>query len=233
MKHVLITGGAQRIGRIIALALAQAGWDITLHYCHSQKQAETLAKKIRAMGRKVFLTQADFEKLEDVENIFPSNAPPVTAIVSNASLFEHDDQDPDGSRHNQVNYKTPLRWSEKLLDQLPEGETGVIVHILDNTELPPFLSAYAASRKDLAAALPTQAQTSAPRLRINAVVPGATLRHARQSETHFDKLVKSTPLGRVVHPEEIAAALLFLLETPSVTGQTLFVDSGAHFLKNT
>jgi len=266
--NILITGAAKRVGRVMALAAAKAGWDITVHYNSSVAEAETLAAEIRAMGRAATLVQADLENAEDVERLGTllgqtkkwdarlrghddnfceeasfqetrhpriSGGPicsPVTALIHNASLFERDENDPDGARHNQVNVKAPLLLTEKFFEHLKKtGAEGCALFLLDNTPLPPFLSRYATSRAALAQKLPDLARAYAPTLRVNALGLGPTLRHPRESEAHFEKLVKSTPLCRASAPEDVAAAALFLLQAPSLTGQTLAVDSGLSLLQ--
>jgi len=229
MKHALITGGAIRVGRVIALTLAKAGWDLTLHYNTSQEAALSLAKEIEALGRKVILVQANLENRAEIESLIRTDATvPLTALVNNASLFEHDVNDPDGKRHTMVNYEAPRILTECLSAQLPTGTPGSVVHILDNTPIPESMGHYAASRARLHQEICAQARAYAPRLRVNAVALGPTLLSARESETHFAKLVGTTPLQQISSPEAAARAILFLLENTAVTGQILNIDSGMH-----
>lgn len=227
--HVLITGAAIRVGRVIALTLARAGWDITIHYNTSQDDAETLAREIEGMGRRAAVIQANLENRHEVEWLIPPDgAAPLTALVNNASLFEHDGQDPDGSRHNMVNNEAPRILTERLLQQLPPNTLGAVVNMLDNTPIPPIMSAYAASRARLAQDIAAQAKVYALHVRVNAVALGPTLISPRQSPAHFEKLVASTPLGQPSSPEAAAHAVQFLLENPAITGEILHVDSGMH-----
>ena len=231
--HVLITGAAIRIGRVISLTLAQAGWDITIHYNTSKDDAETLAQEIEALGRKASVVQANLENRLEVEWLIqPDPAYPLTAIVNNASLFEHDTKDPNGTRHNMVNNEAPRLLMERLLAQLPADTIGSIVHILDNTPIPDIMSHYAASRARLQDDVAKQAKIYALHVRVNAVALGPTLIHSRQSASHFEKLVASTPLGQPSSPEAVAHAVLFLLENPAITGEILNIDSGMHLFSN-
>ncbi len=229
-KHALVTGAARRIGRTIALVLARAGWDVTIHYRDSATEAETLAQEIRSMGRRATLIRADLEKEEDVEKLV-SSLSSVCSIVHNASLFERDGEDPGGARHRRINSEIPIRLTQALFQTLPDGAKGAVAFMLDNTPLPPRLSAYAASKESLRAALPELALRTAPRLRVNAVALGPSLRGARESEAHFKNLVQMTPLARPSLPREVAHAILLLLENEAVTGAILPVDCGAHLLK--
>lgn len=97
-KHVLITGGAKRVGRIIALTLAKAGWDVTIHYNTSQTEAKSLAGEIERVGRHAFIAQADLSDRNQTERLIPSlQGPALTSLVNNASLFELDTKDPEAS----------------------------------------------------------------------------------------------------------------------------------------
>jgi len=227
--HVLVTGAAIRIGRTIALTLAKAGWDVTIHSFSSHEAAKTLARDIEGLGRNATLAQANLENLNEVDALIKTDPDyPLTALVNNASLFEHDTDDQNGARHDMVNNQVPRLLTERLLAQLPPDVTGAVVHLLDATPIPASMSAYAASRARLREDIPALALRYAHRLRINAVAPGPTLINPRQSMPHFEKMVADTPLGLPSSPESIAQAVLFLLETPSITGQILTIDSGTH-----
>lgn len=227
--HVLLTGGAVRVGRVIAQTLAAAGWDLTLHYYTSQNEAVALADELRAAGRSIRLVQANLENRQEAEWLIPPDSDyPLTALVNNASLFEHDTNDPDGVRHNMVNNEAPRLLTERLIAQLPPDTLGAVVHLLDNTPVPEKMSAYAESRARLREDVRAQAKIYASHTRVNAIAPGPTLRNPRQSEPHFDKLVSATPLGQPSSPEAIAHAVVFLLENPAITGEILNIDSGLH-----
>ncbi|MGE4351709.1 MAG: SDR family NAD(P)-dependent oxidoreductase [Bdellovibrionales bacterium] len=227
--HVLITGAAVRVGRVIALTLAQNGWDITVHYNKSQSDAESLADEIARLSRRATIVQANFENKNEIEWLIPPDpAYPLTALINNASLFEHDTQDPDGERHNKVNNEAPRLLTERLMAQLPPDLRGAVVHIMDNTPIPQIMSAYAASRERLRRDIAAQAKIYATKLRINGIALGPTMPNARQSQEHFDRLIASTPLSKPSTPQAVAQAILFLLENPAITGQILQCDSGLH-----
>ena len=232
-KHVLITGAAKRVGRVIALTLAKAGWDVTIHYNASQTEAQTLADEIRTLGRHAFVSQADLSNRDQTEKLIPSlQGPALTALVNNASLFEHDDKDPEGTRHDAINNLAPRLLTAAFIKQLPPDQEGSILHILDSTKQPDTMRHYAASRAALRADIPVIALALAPRVRVNALSPGMTLINARESPQHFHQRCLQTPLGRGNSPEDVASGALFLLENRSITGQIVNIDCGLHLFSS-
>ncbi len=230
-KHALITGSSVRVGRVIALCLAEAGWDLTLHHKDSKVEVEALASDIKKLGRKVVIIEADYEDASQVDSMLSVlSGNPVTAIIHSASLFLRDEDDPDGLRHNVVNYEVPLKLSKSIARLLPTGQMGAIVHFLDNTEMPDFLQGYSKSRTKLKESLFSLAQAYAPTICVNAVALGPTLKNERESEAHFQELVDQTILKRPSDPLDVARAVLFLLSAFSTTGQILNIDSGMHIV---
>lgn len=228
---VLVTGAARRIGRAIALKLAAEGWDIILHYHHSAEEAEQTAEEITTLGRQVVLAEIDLARTDHVTKLIPSlvaELGPLAALVNNASIFELDTKDPDGSLHMAINAEAPRLLSESFYQQVPEGQTGAIVNILDGVPPEKGLNAYSASKKALAAYTLTSAKNFAPRLRVNGVAPGPIIRNTRQSEQHFQAQIDSTPLKRTIAPEDIAHTVHFLLSASAITGEILHVDGGKH-----
>jgi NAD(P)-dependent dehydrogenase (short-subunit alcohol dehydrogenase family) len=138
-------------------------------------------------------------------------------------------------RHIETNLRAPLVLAQGFAQQLPDGAEGAIVNLLDQRLLKPtpqFLS-YSASKAGLAWLTVTLAQALAPRIRVNAVAPGPTLRNARQSEVDFHRQTEATVLGRGATPEDVAAAVLYLLGASALTGQTIAVDGGQHLIWQT
>jgi NAD(P)-dependent dehydrogenase (short-subunit alcohol dehydrogenase family) len=230
---VLVTGAAKRIGRVIALEMAQTGWDVVVHYNASRAEAEETVRLIQASGRKAYIVQADLADGESVENLIPSirtETGPLTVLVNNASLFERDENDPGGARHAQVNFEAPCLLSEQFLLQLPAGKTGAIVNLLDAGPIPAFFSAYLASKDNLRTATLAMARRMAPRVRVNGVAPGPTLMNTRETREHFERLAAAMPLGIEPSPQAVAATVLFLIKNPAITGEILHVDGGMHLL---
>lgn len=234
---VLITGAAQRIGRAIALGFARRGWSIAIHYRSSVDAAETLLYELREIGARATALRADLLDAAATEALIPRciralGAP--TCLVNNASLFEKDDLLSLGaqswSAHLDANLRAPVLLSQGLARHLPEGKTGAIVNIVDQRVLKPspeFFS-YSVSKAGLWWVTRTMAQALSPRIRVNAVAPGPVLPSIHQSQEDFEAEMQATLLRKAATPEEIAAAVLFVAEAPSITGQMVCVDGGQH-----
>ena len=236
-KNVLITGGAKRIGRAIALGLAADGWGVAVHYGGSaEAAAKTVQDIVDARGRATAL-QAD---LADVNALSPlmerarAEIGPLTALINNASLFANDDLEsltPDSwSSHMDTNLRAPLFLAQAFAKQLPKSNSGNIINIIDQRvwRLTPRFLSYTTSKAGLWTLTQTLAQSLAPKIRVNGIGPGPTLSTDRQSNADFQAQVASTPLQRQISTEEIRAAVRFILASPAMTGQMIALDSGQH-----
>lgn len=238
-RTVLVTGAAKRLGRAIALDLARDGWDVAIHYNSSEKDAQDAAGQVRKLGRRAAALKADLANEEETAGLIARAAKdigPLTALINSASLFENDDWQSatreSWDAHMNVNLRAPFVLSQAFARQLPEGADGAIVNLLDQRVLnpaPDFLT-YGVSRAGLHWLTVTLAQALAPRIRVNAVAPGPTLKAASQSPAHFIRERKSTILGRGSDPQDISDAVRYLLAAAAVTGQTIAVDGGQHLM---
>lgn len=222
--YVLVTGAAKRIGRVIALNLARAGYDIAAHFNTSKTEAESLADEIREIGRKACLIQADLADAEAVERLIPavnSEVGIVKALVNNASLFERDEDDADGSRHMQINRDAPCRLIEMFAAQLPDDGGGAVVNVLDSGGTHPHFTAYDASKQALHDATLELAYELAPRVRVNGVALGYVIPNPRESQAHFDGMVAESLLRTAATPENVADTVRFLIENPAITGEVI------------
>lgn len=234
-QAALVTGGARRIGRAIALALSRAGYAVAIHANSSRGEAESLAGEIKQAGGRAVVVLGDLNDPVAVDGLVPAAAAacgPLTLLVNNAGEFEHDAIETlERARFERtlaVNLAAPLFLTKAFAAQAPAGSS--IVNVLDQRVLKPtplFLS-YTLSKSALHVATTTLAQALAPRLRVNAVAPGPTLPSPRQSEADFAAQAETLPLAQGAKPEEIAAAVLYLAGAASVTGVTIPVDGGQH-----
>jgi len=237
MSVVLITGAAKRLGRAIALKLAEGGFDVAIHYRGSKPEAESLVAEIAKMGRRAALVDGDLSDEASVQTIVPrasSALGPVTALVNSASVFEDDRVDTatraSWDKHMNTNLRAPFVLAQGFAKQLPAGANGAIVNLIDQAVLnltPQFMS-YTVSKAALWTLTQTLAQALAPRIRVNGVAPGPSLKAEKQSQANFDAHVKATLLQRPSAPQDIAGAVHYLLTAPAVTGQLIAVDSGQH-----
>ena len=237
MSVVLVTGAAKRLGRAIALKLAQSGYDIAIHYRSSASHANSLAGEVKALGRRAALIEGDLANEAEVLTLVPRAAAalgPVTGLVNCASVFEDDRADTatrdSWDKHLETNLRAPFVLSQGFARLLPSETEGAIVNLIDQAVLnltPQFLS-YTLSKAGLWTLTQTLAQAFAPRIRVNAVAPGPSLKAERQSQANFDAQVQATLLRRPSEPADIAGAVHYLLSAKAVTGQMIVVDSGQH-----
>jgi NAD(P)-dependent dehydrogenase (short-subunit alcohol dehydrogenase family) len=233
----LVTGGALRLGRSISLDLAAQGWQVAVHYNSSADAAEELVRAIEHGGGRAVALQADLTKESDLRSLVPACAERLgtpTLLVNNAARFEFDSIETlDWERWQaelDVNLRAPVFLAQAFAKALPETESGLIVNMLDQKvwRLTPEFFSYTIAKSGLWTATRMLAQALAPRIRVNALGPGPVLPNRRQSEADFERECRSTPLGHGATEAEICAAIRFLIEATSVTGQMIALDGGQH-----
>jgi NAD(P)-dependent dehydrogenase (short-subunit alcohol dehydrogenase family) len=244
----LVTGAARRIGRVIALELARAGFDIALHHrghdAHAIAEAEATAAELRTAGARVHLFAADFADPAATAALLPAIAQAfgrVDAVVNSASRFEYDSPATfDAALLESLvrsNTAAPVALAQALALQVAAQPaharaTPCVVNLLDqklHNPNPDYFS-YTLTKAALAHATVLLAQALAPAVRVCGVSPGITLVSGPMDEAEFAKAHKLTALGRSSTPEDIARAVRFLLESPAITGIDLAVDGGQHLV---
>lgn len=235
----LVTGAARRIGRVIALALAERGWDIAVHYRHSEAEAFETVRDIEAMGRRAVALRCDLTDESAVRELLPQAAAAlgtVSCVVNNAAIFEHDDVGEFSygglEAHMRTNLAAPVSLARALHEVTPLGGQSVVINLLDQKldNLNPSYLSYTLSKAALATATKMLAQELAPKLRVVGISPGLTLLSASMTEEEFSRAHTITPLGRSSTPEDIAAAVCFIVESRAITGSTIMVDGGQHLV---
>ncbi|MEM7268118.1 MAG: SDR family oxidoreductase [Pseudomonadota bacterium] len=243
----LVTGGAVRVGRAMALALAEDGWDVAVNYQSSADDALALVAEIEGLGRKAAALQADLLEEAETATLIGRAAEalgrPITLLINNASLFEFDDIESatreSWDRAIESNLRAPVKLTQDFAAQAPATKTdengepvasGAVINMIDQRVLKPtpmFLS-YSIAKMGLHAFTRMAAQGLAPQIRVNGIGPGPTLRGGRQTEEHFAKQRAATVLERGSDPADIVAGMRFILATPAFTGQMLALDGGQH-----
>jgi NAD(P)-dependent dehydrogenase (short-subunit alcohol dehydrogenase family) len=236
-ETVLITGAARRVGRAIALSIAQAGGNVILHHGHSPQEAEAVRIEIESMGRQAHIIQADLGDPNQVAEIIPRayQVGQLYALVNSAAIFEPltlaTTDLPAWERHLSINLTAPFLLSQAFAAWLPANETGRIVNILDWRALRPGPDhlPYTISKAALVALTQSLAATLAPRITVNGLALGAIL--PPSDGLTPETLLESVPARRWAGIEEVGQALLFLLTGPEyITGEILHVDGGRHLI---
>ncbi len=241
MTAALVTGAAQRIGRSIALGLAADGWHVVVHYNRSSADADTAVAEIIRTGGKATALPADLGDPQACRGLVreaSAQTGGLTCLVNNASLFVEDRIDDVSAAGFDdilaVNLRAPVLLSQAFAVQLPEGEDGVIVNILDqklaNTN-PDFLS-YSLSKYGLAGLTDMLAMALGPAIRVCGVAPGLSLPSGDQTDSQFASVHQRTPLDRGSTPQDVSDAVRYLVGARAVTGETILVDGGQHLVRS-
>lgn len=234
---VLVTGAARRIGRAVALDLAEAGHPVAVHYSRSADDARDVVGQITARGGRAVALAADLSREDEVAGLIPAATAalgPLGVLINNASAFEKDDAlgatRDSWDLHMEVNLRAPFALTQAFARQLPDAAGGVVVNMLDQRvwNLTPHFTTYTLSKAGLWTLTQTLALALAPRIRVVAIGPGPALPSTRQTSEQFAAQVNGLPLARATSPEEICRTIRFLLATPSMTGQMIALDGGQH-----
>ncbi|WP_377509157.1 SDR family oxidoreductase [Octadecabacter sp. R77987] len=245
--RALVTGAGARLGRAMALYLADRGFDVAVHYHASRDEAEAVVARIAAKGRQAVAVRADLLDEEATAELVPAAIAglggPLTCLVNNASIFEDDTIETatrdSWDRHIGSNLRAPFVLTQKFAAQAPDAvadENGephaqaLIVNMIDQRvrNLRPDYASYTIAKAGLWVMTQTTAQALAPRVRVNAIGPGPTLQGAHQTAAQFQAERSKTLLKRGVDLSDITSALGYFLDSPAITGQMLAVDSGQH-----
>lgn len=236
-KAALVTGGAQRIGRALALALAKDGFAVAIHYNRSYQAAESLVERIRGKGGKAIAIAANLTDEEAVRALLPRaerELGPIGCLVNNAAVFANDTIETatreSWDLHLAVNLRAPFVLIQDFAARLPAHMGGVVINLLDQRvwSLTPYFVSYTLAKAGLWTLTQTMALALAPRIRVNGIGPGPTSPSPRQTPEQFVQQCKLMPLRRGTSPQEIAAAMRFILSAPAMTGQMIALDGGQH-----
>ena len=234
---MLITGGARRIGRHMALTAARAGANIIVHHAHSPNEAQEVCAQARRMGVDAHALTADLNDMGQAGSLISAALcfGPLDMIINNAAIFENlaplDTTLNDWLRHINTNLTAPFLISRAFASSLEEGKQGRIVNILDwRAQRPgPDHFPYTISKAGLAAMTQSLAAALAPRIQVNGLAFGAILPPSDKPES--SDLPQSVPAGRWATLDEVGQTLLFLLCGPTyITGEIIHLDGGRHLI---
>lgn len=237
-RLALITGGHRRLGGVIAAGFAHAGYSLAIHGSHDTRLDSALALTLDENGTEWDGFTADFSDPESAEELVAKVAErfgrPPDILVNSAAIFGQDRLDnvsaDDLMQHYAVNCAAPALLT-KSFATIPAGVADrCIINILDQRIDHPHADqlAYTLSKSALAGLTRLSAASLAPHIRVNAVAPGLTIATPDYDEAQMERLQSAMPLGRLPLAEQIAEAVLYLAQASAVTGQTLYVDGGAH-----
>ncbi|MEO1240113.1 MAG: SDR family oxidoreductase [Pseudomonadota bacterium] len=247
VKRALVTGGAKRLGREMALYLGAQGFDVAVHFNGSEAAAKSVVEELEGLGCKAVACPADLLSEDATAALGPNAAEalggPISVLINNASIFEPDEIETatreSWDRAMGSNLRAPFVLTQFLAGQAPapsmdaNGEPlaeALIVNMIDQRvrKLTPDFVSYTVAKMGLWAFTQTSAQALAGRVRVNGIGPGPTMQGIRQSEEHFRNQRSASITGRGANPEDITHALGYLLGAHAVTGQLICVDGGQH-----
>ena len=251
-KVAIVTGGAVRLGKALALALAEHGARLVIHYGSSAGPAQETVTEIKAMGSDALAVQADFSQSGQAPSIVEravAHFGQVDILVNSAAIFEpgkwDDTTEANWDRHFAINLKSPFFLSQAFAKHVgperacprvagqshwPSARAGHIVNIADWRGVRPGIGhvAYTLTKAALIAMTKSLALALAPNIQVNAIAPGMVLPPPGEDQSYLERKAGKIPAQRAGSPEEIAKVLMFLLRSDFVTGDLIFVTGGEH-----
>jgi len=232
-KTALVTGGAHRVGKAIALELAQAGANLCIHYNASEKAAQETAAEIETLGVRAWALKADLSQPTEIEALFAGVSAAcgsLDVLVNSASIMETGDARTlpleAWNRSLAINLTAPFLCAQHAARLMGNG--GVIINITDGSALRPWANypAHSVSKAGLAQLTQVLAKALAPNIRVNAVSPGPVMKPPHWEESRWERVAQGTLLKRAGSGYDVARAVRFLIENDFITGETLVVDGG-------
>lgn len=233
-KVALVTGGAVRLGRAITLGLADAGYDLVVHYNSSRGPAEETARTVESLGRRAVVVQANLSTGEGARALVAAVSEAygrLDLLVNSAASFEQGDLlevDEEGwDSVMALNLRGPFMVVREAAELLGAAG-GSVVNMVDLSAFQPWVRYphHAVSKAGLMHLTRILARVMAPRVRVNAIAPGAVLPPADFTDDDREAERARTPVGHLGSPEDIVRTVLFLTASPFITGEVVVVDGG-------
>ena len=235
-RVALVTGGARRVGKAIALALAGRGAEIVVHYNSGDAEARHTTDELRGLGVRAVTLQADLADADAAQSL-PQRAyealGALDVLVNSAAMMRRtpvgDVTVADWDAMFHLNLRAPFLIAQSAAPFL-RARGGVIVNIADLAayETWPAYVPHAITKAGVVQMTRGLARALAPEIRVNAVAPGAVLLPDEWGDDAAARLVATTPLARLGSADDVAQAVVYLCEASYVTGEVLIVDGGRH-----
>jgi pteridine reductase len=235
-KVAIVTGGAVRLGRALALALAEQGARLVIHYNSSAGPAEEILAQIKALSDGIAV-QADLRQVSKVQAIIThavEHFGQVDVLINSAAIFEPggiaDTTEADWDSHFKTNLKAPFFLCQAFAAQVGKEQPGHIINIADWRATRPranFL-AYTLTKAALITMTYSLAQALAPNIQVNAIAPGLILPPPGKDQAYLEQMARTIPAHQAGSPDDIAKTMLFLLGSDFITGELIFVTGGEH-----
>jgi pteridine reductase len=236
-KTAIVTGGAVRLGRAMALAMAERGVHIAVHYHSSAASAQDVVAQIQAVGSEAVAIRADLSSVDQAHAIVEQAAAHLGSIdilVNSAAIFEPGEWDStdqeNWDRHFAINLRSPFFLSQAFTSHVGRERQAHIVNIADWRGVRPGTDhlAYTLTKAGLIAMTKSLALALAPNVQVNAIAPGMILPPPGRDQATLEQWAERIPAQRIGSPEEVNKALLFLLQSDFVTGELIYVTGGEH-----
>jgi len=230
----IVTGGAVRVGRALSLGLAEAGYDVVVHYHTSEGSAGKVVEGVEALGRRGMTVSGDLAESDDVRELatrIRETFETVDLLVNNASTFFQNPLlevgEDEWDRAMAVNVKGPFLLARELVPELERGR-GSVVNITDLSAFVPWreFPHHSVSKAALLHLTRAMAKALAPEIRVNAVAPGTVLPPDAYGPEERERSRRRTLLGTLGSPQDVVRTVLFLARSPFVTGEVVVVDGG-------
>lgn len=233
-RVALVTGAGRRVGRALAIALGRRGASVAVHFGHSDREAQETVAQLQALGVRAEAFGADLTQADAPATLVQSVARAfgrLDVLINSAAVME---RTPFGTvdpahwdRMLALNLRAPFFLCQAAAPWLRK-DRGAIVNIADLAafETWPAYVPHGVSKSGILYMTRALASVLAPDVRVNAVAPGTVLLPEGWSETDERRLAETTPLRRTGSPEDVASAMLFLLDSDYISGETIVVDGG-------
>lgn len=234
-KVTLVTGSARRVGAAIARGLGRAGASVVVHHSGSAAEADSVVRELRQLGTRAEAFQADLTDVEQLFGLFAAidqSFGRLDILVNSAARFEHkpalEITPADWDATLNLNLRAPFFCSQSAAQIMQRSGGGSIINIADIGSFQPWpgYAHHCASKAALVMLTRVLARAFAPEIRVNAIAPGPVLPPDDLTEEQRQHLASLTALGRLGSPEDVVKAVLYLVESDYVTGETIVVDGG-------